>query len=92
MIINTLNKRRVKNANYVNFYREQAADYIFNPVERDSRRGLKRSWQGTPVEDGGPGPSSQKNKPSSKEKGKLQTAYKIYLIIYVITLYLCLPP
>ena len=50
-------------------FREQAADYIRDPSTSDSRRGLKRSWKGTPVEDGEEGTSTSKSKPSSKEKG-----------------------
>ena len=49
--------------------REQAADYIRDPSTSDARRGLKRSWKGTPVEDGEEGTSTSKSKPSSKEKG-----------------------
>ena len=54
-------------------FREQAADYIRDPSTSDSRRGLKRSWKGTPVEDGEEGTSTSKSKPSSKEKGKILT-------------------
>ena len=50
-------------------FREQPADYICDPSTSNSRRGLKRSWQGTPVEDGEEGTSSSKSKPSSKDKG-----------------------
>ena len=59
--------------------REQAADYIRDPSTSDSKRGLKRSWKGTPVEDGEEGTSTSKSKPSSKEKGNY-----IFLNIYEI--------
>ena len=53
-------------------FREQAADYIRDPSTSDSRCGLKRSWQGTLVEDGEEGTSTSKSKPSSKEKGRIE--------------------
>ena len=51
--------------------RDEAAAYILEPVEADSRRGLKRSWQGTPVDDREEGTSSgTKHKTPSKNKGQ----------------------
>ena len=53
-------------------FREQAADYICDPSTSDSRRVLKRSWRGNPVEDGEEGTSTSKSKPSSKDKGRIE--------------------
>ena len=61
------------------FYREQAADYIRNPADSDSRHGLKRSLHGTPVEDGDKGTSSSKTKPSFKDKGMVTYNYIVNL-------------
>ena len=52
--------------------REEAAAYILEPVEADSRRGLKRSWQGTLIDNGEEGTSSgARQKTPSKNKGIL---------------------
>ena len=60
--------------------REEAAAYILEPVEADSRRGLKRSWQGTPIDDGEEGTSSgARQKTPSTNKGKLNTCVNVEL-------------
>jgi len=40
-------------------YREEAEAYMLNPVDVDSRRGLKRTWKDR----------EESPKPTSKEKG-----------------------
>ena len=58
--------------------REEAAAYILEPVEADSRRGLKRSWQGTPIDDGEEGTSSgARQKTPSTNKGMLSTWFNV---------------
>ena len=52
--------------------REEAAAYIYTPTERDSRRGLKRSWKTSNGEQLDPtAGSSNTTKPTAKEKGKI---------------------
>ena len=65
----TVENRLTITLSNIYFHREQAAEYVLHPTESDSRRGLKRSWKGTPVEDGEEGTSNPKSKPSSKDKG-----------------------
>ena len=54
-------------------FREQAQAYVTNPTTWDSKRGLKRSWQGEPRASGsgstGATPKQDK-KLTSSEKGK----------------------
>ena len=58
--------------------REEAAAYILEPVEADSRRGLKTSWQGTPVDDSEEGTSfGAKQKTPSKNKGELNICVRV---------------
>ena len=53
--------------------REEAAAYIYTPTERDSRRGLKRSWKTSNGEQLDPtAGSSNTTKPTAKEKGRIQ--------------------
>ena len=50
--------------------REEAGAYIFNPVERDAKRGLKRSWKEGPLNpDKRPEASGSQETPISS-KGK----------------------
>ena len=52
--------------------REEAAAYIYTPTERDSRRGLKRSWKTSNGEQLDPtAGSSNTTKPTAKEKGRI---------------------
>jgi len=46
-------------------HREEAAEYLSDPTEGDSRRGLKRTWQSSSKdkEDG-------RDNPASQDKGK----------------------
>ena len=47
---------------------EEAAAYVFNPVGRDAKRGLKKSWKsGSTSQDGGPEASGTKEPPSSSK-------------------------
>ena len=53
-------------------HREEAAAYIYDPVQRDTRRGLKRSWRPDTAEDGSPRPGSSGGASTTKctDKGK----------------------
>ena len=54
-------------------FREQAQAYVTNPTTWDSKRGLKRSWQGEPRASGSSSSGAtpkQDKKPTSSEKGK----------------------
>ena len=56
--------------------REEAAAYEYNPSQRDSRRGLKRTWKSAADLSTEEGPSSSSlSKISSKDKGKVCTLY-----------------
>ena len=61
-------------------FREQAQAYVTNPTTWDSKRGLKRSWQGEPRASGSSstgGTPKQDKKLTSSEKGK--TSIKHFL-------------
>ena len=65
---------------FLSHYREAAAAYVYNPAQRDSRRGLKRSWSKASSKAGEAGSSSTtKEKISSKEKGEKASKY-LYLV------------
>ena len=51
-------------------HREEAAAYIYNPAQHDTRRGLKRSWRPDTAEDGSPRPGSSGGAFSTKDTGK----------------------
>ena len=60
----------VKNNDFLSRYREAAAAYVYDPAQRDSRRGLKRSWSKASSKPEGTGSgSTTKEKISSKDKG-----------------------
>ena len=55
-------------------FREEAAAYVYDPSQRDSRRGLKRTWKSAADPSTGEGVSSgSSSKISSKDKGKVCT-------------------
>ena len=57
-------------------FREEAAAYVYDPSQRDSRRGLKRTWKSAADPSTGEGVSSgSSSKISSKDKGKVCTLY-----------------
>ena len=54
-------------------FREQAQAYVTNPTTWDSKRGLKRSWQGEPRASGSSSSGAtpkQDKRPTSSEKGR----------------------
>ena len=55
-------------------HREEAAEYLSDPTEGDSRRGLKRTWQSSSKdkEDG-------RDNPASQDKGKHSKQVKRFL-------------
>ena len=60
----------ISNNKTMHYFRQEATEYLQNPVEGDSKRGLKRTWKATEKE------------AESPAKSKGNNLFKMYMTIY----------